>query len=153
MKTVFVTNDIVVGHGWVPDGSVGAVIGSTDAAAVEYFLPDDSPVDVGWTCSLVDEGPVFSAPAATLPLLTPMTLYMAFTPTERIKIKASTDPLVIEFWAMYQLSVQLNKPTDPNLISVQEALAYLAAPVSAGQGAGILASVERVQQVLAGIPQ
>lgn len=88
-----------------------------------------------------------------LPLLTPMTLYMAFKPTERITIKASTDPLVQEFWAMYQLSVQLQKPTDPNLVSVRTAIAYLAAPADPGPGAGILESPERVEEILAGIPQ
>jgi len=94
------------------------------------------------------------APIVVLPLLTPMTLYMAFTPAERIAIKASTDPMVVEFWAMYQLSVQLDKPTDPNLISVQEAMQYLAQPTTATPpGPGILASQERVQQILAGIPQ
>jgi len=85
--------------------------------------------------------------------LTPMTLYMAFTPSERIKIKASSDPLVMEFWAMYQLSAQLQKDTDPNLVSVQEALAYLATPVTPGPGAGILASTARIAQISAGIPQ
>jgi hypothetical protein len=91
--------------------------------------------------------------ASALELLTPMTLYMAFKPAERIAIKASVDPMVKEFWAMYQLSVQLEKPTDPNLVSVQEALAYLAAPASPGPGGGILASADRVAQILAGIPQ
>jgi hypothetical protein len=89
----------------------------------------------------------------TLPLLTPMTLYMAFKPAERIAIKASVDPMVQEFWAMYQLSVQLQKPTDPNLVSVRTAIAYLAAPVDPGPGAGILESPERVDEILAGIPQ
>lgn len=88
-----------------------------------------------------------------LPLLTPMTLYMAFKPQERIAIKTSADPLVQEFWAMYQLSVQLQKPTDPNLPSVRDAIGYLAAPVEPGPGAGILASPERIEEILAGIPQ
>ncbi|TFW17976.1 hypothetical protein [Duganella callida] len=91
--------------------------------------------------------------AQVLPLLTPMTLYMAFKPAERIAIKTSVDPLVQEFWAMYQLSVQLQKPTDPNLASVREAIEYLAAPVEPGPGAGILAGAERIGEILAGIPQ
>ncbi|MQA39065.1 hypothetical protein [Rugamonas aquatica] len=90
---------------------------------------------------------------SALPLLTPMTLYMAFTPGERITIKASNDAMVKEFWSMYQLSVQLDKPTDPNLASVRDIIAYLAKPASPGPGGGILASPERVQQILAGIPQ
>ncbi|WP_332855313.1 hypothetical protein [Duganella sp. S19_KUP01_CR8] len=115
-------------------------------------MADDSPVDVGWTCKLVDGAPVFT-PSSALPPLTPMSLYMAFTPAERIAIKASKDPMVAEFWAMYQLSVQLDKPTDPNLASVRDIIAYLAKPASPGPGGGILASPERVQQILAGIPQ
>lgn len=90
---------------------------------------------------------------ATLPLLTPMTLYMAFTPSERIAIKTSNDPMVAEFWNMYQLSAQLQKPTDPNLPSVREAITYLATPISPGPGAGILASAARIEQILQGIPQ
>jgi len=94
------------------------------------------------------------APAPILPMLTPMTLYLAFTPAERIAIKKSVDPMVIEFWATYQLSVQLDKPTDPNLMSVQEAIGYLAQPTTATPpGAGILASQARIAQVLAGTPQ
>lgn len=90
---------------------------------------------------------------APLELLTPMTFYLAFTPAERIEIKASKDPIVVEFWATYQLSVQLNRPVDPNLVSVRQALAYLAAPIDPGPGVGILASPERIAQILAGIPQ
>lgn len=97
--------------------------------------------------------PPAPAPTPPLPLLTPMTFYMAFTPAERIAIKTSADPMVKEFWETYQLSVQLDKPTDPNLVSVQDALTYLAAPASPGPGAGILGSTERIPQILAGIPQ
>lgn len=93
-------------------------------------------------------------PIVEYELLTPMTLYMAFKTDERLKIKASSDPLVQEFWEMYQLSVQLGKPTDPNLPSVQNAIAYLAQPAGAAPpGAGILESPERIEQILLGIPQ
>lgn len=96
-------------------------------------------------------------PAPTIPPLdplTPMTFYLAFTPAERIAIKSSTDPVVKEFWETYQLSVQLNKPTDPNLVSVQAGLNYLAQkPTDTPPGPGILASHDRVTQILAGVPQ
>jgi hypothetical protein len=85
---------------------------------------------------------------ALLPLLTPMTFYLAFTPAERIAIKKSTDEQVVEFWATYQLAVQLDKPIDPNLVSVREAIEYLATP-----GAAILASSDRIAQILNGVPQ
>ncbi len=98
--------------------------------------------------------PDFTIEEAILPLLTPMTLYLAFKPAERIAIKTSADPLVVEFWAMYQLSVQLDKPTDPNLKSVKEALAYLAQPKAATPpGAGILESADRIEEIRRGIAQ
>jgi len=124
----------------------------------EIFNVANDPVWIGgiWECGdqrFTDvHGDAYER-VQQLPLLTPMTLYMAFTPAERIAIKASKDPLVIEFWDMYQLSVALNKPTDPNLVSVQEALGYLATPASPGPGGGILTSPARVEQILAGIPQ
>lgn len=92
--------------------------------------------------------------AAAYPPLTPMSVYMAFTSDERIAIQKSVDPYVVDFWKMYQLSVTLNKPTDPNLVSVQRALAYLAQPATANPpGAGILAAPERIEQIRLGIPQ
>lgn len=85
-------------------------------------------------------------PPVVWPLLTPMTVYLAFTVLERIAIKTSIDPLIKEFWATYNLSVQLDKPTDPNLISVQGILAYMVT-------AGILSSNARIAQISAGVPQ
>lgn len=125
----------------------------------EVFVVSESPRFVSgvWDCGdrrFTDPGGVEYAAVAEYELLTPMTLYMAFTPAERMKIKASNDPLVKEFWEMYQLSVQLGKPTDPNLPSVQNAIAYLAQPNDATPpGAGILESPERIEQILLGIPQ
>jgi len=150
MKLIFVKDSLVVSLGFVT--APGASIASAVAGAEEYEVESDTPVDIGWSCKLVNGAPVF-APSTARPLLTPMSLYMAFTPAERIAIKASKDPMVAEFWAMYQLSVQLDKPTDPNLASVRDIVAYLAKPASPGPGGGILASPERVQQILAGIPQ
>jgi hypothetical protein len=91
-----------------------------------------------------------TAPVAQRPKLTPMTFYLAFSPAERIKIKASTDPVVMEFWDTYQRAERTETMVDPNLISVQEGLAYLAQPAP---GPAILASKDRIDQILAGIPQ
>ena len=99
-------------------------------------------------------GTAFSVSGTVYPVLTSMQFYLAFTPTERMAIKKSADPNVVEFWATYQLAAQLNNTIDPNLVSVQEALAYLAQPTTATPpGAGILASTDRIAQILAGIPQ
>ena len=87
-------------------------------------------------------------------VLTPMQFYLAFTPAERMAIKKSTDVNVEEFWATYQLAAQTNSNIDPNLVSVQEALTYLATPTTATPpGAGILASTTRIAQISQGIPQ
>ncbi len=110
-----------------------------------------------WECGsmrFVDPGQNAYAPVATYPVLTPMQFYLAFTPTERMAIKKSTDPVVIEFWATYQLAAQLNNTIDPNLVSAQEALTYLATPATATPpGAGILASTARIAQISNGVPQ
>ncbi len=122
--------------------------------AAQFVVVPNGTVNGATFASGTWTNPVAVPPTPATPvyeLLTPMTLYMAFTPQERIAIKSSTNELVKEFWAMYQLSVQLDKPTDPNLPSVQSALKYLADP--APNGGGILASQSRVAQILAGIPQ
>ncbi len=105
----------------------------------------------GWTIAAALPPP--SVPPQ-LPLLSPMAFYLAFTPVERIAIKTSADPMVKEFWETYELAVQSNASIDPNLVSVQDSLAYLAQPTDADPpGAGILASIDRVAQILAGTPQ
>lgn len=100
-------------------------------------------------------GAAYQVVSGTLiyPVLTPMAFYLAFTPTERINIKKSTDPMVMEFWATYELAAQTNHNIDPNLVSVQEGLAWLATPTTATPaGPGILAAT-RVAQISQGIPQ
>lgn len=96
----------------------------------------------------------WSLSASSYPVLTPMQFYLAFTATEMIDIKGSNDPMVKEFYARYQLAVQTNTPIDPNLVSVQEGLTYLATPTTATPpGAGILASTSRIAQISNGVPQ
>ena len=110
-----------------------------------------------WECGnmrFTDPSQTLYAAVPFYSALTPMQLYLAFTTTERMAIKKSADPNVVEFWATYQLAAQLNNTIDPNLVSVQEALTYLATPTTATPpGAGILASTSRIAQILAGIPQ
>lgn len=98
------------------------------------------------------DGKTWSKPAAAapapvlLPTLTPMTFYLAFKPAERIAIKASTDAEVMEFWDTYQRAERTDTAVDPNLVSVQEGLLYLVQR-------GVLASSDRIAQILNGEPQ
>ena len=107
-----------------------------------------------WMCGyglyIYDEDGTLFEPVgpAPLPMLTPMTFYLAFTPQERIAIKSSTDPMVKEFWDTYDLAARLNVSIDPNLISVQGGIVYLATPEI-----GILKSSDRIEQILSGVAQ
>lgn len=87
----------------------------------------------------------------TLAPLTPMTFYLAFSTAERIALKSSTDPIVAEFWDTYQRAERTNTMIDPNLVSVREGLQYIATPKPGGPG--ILASADRIDEILAGTPQ
>lgn len=117
-----------------------------DGTVVNSILANDV-----WTAPAVNPSPI--SPSVQYPVISAGMFYNCFTATEMIAIKASTDPLVKEFYARYQVALQVNEPINPNLVSVQEGLAYLAAPVSPGPGAGILASTSRIDQILAGTPQ
>lgn len=98
--------------------------------------------------------PVPHPAPVVLPILTPMTFYLAFKPAERIAIKASSDPVVKEFWDTYQRAENTNTMIDPNLVSVQEGIAYLAqGPGDTPPGPGILTNKSRLAEILAGIPQ
>ena len=162
MKTVFVLNGVVVSHGRVFSDT--AVISSTVTGAQPFQLPDASPVDVGWSVTMDNGQPVFTAPIS-YPLLTTMQFYMAFTPTERMLIKAlagngiaatsssaaiAPDPVVVEFWQTFQMAVQSNSHVDPNLASTQEPLNYLANPTAPTP---TVLAAGRIPQILAGIPQ
>lgn len=61
MKHVFGKDGVVVSMVVVNQG--GVVPSSTIAGAIEYLLPDDSPVNIGWLCSVDENGaPSFSEP-------------------------------------------------------------------------------------------
>ncbi len=109
-----------------------------------------------WECGdqrFTDPSQTMYAAVVSYPILSPMQFYLAFTPAERINIKKSTDPMVMEFWATYELAAQTNHNIDPNLVSVQEGLAWLATPTTATPaGPGILATA-RIAQISSGDPQ
>lgn len=125
-----------------------------DVLAGSVPVPDN--VEPGW---IVNADGAIVAPEIIVPevkyaSLTPMSFYLSFTPTERIAIKKSSDPVVEEFWATYELAAQTNSNIDPNLVSVQESLAYLAIPTTATPpGPGILTSTARIAQISNGVTQ
>ncbi len=148
---------MVIGH-----GTSSLVTSGTDTA--DFEVPDNSPVDVGWIVTMQGGQPVFAAPA-NYPLLSTMQFYVAFTPAERMLIKALAgngvpatsssaaippDPVIVEFWQTYQMAVQSNSHIDPNLKSTQESLNYLANPTAPTPA---VIAAERIPQILAGVAQ
>ena len=138
----------------------------------ELYHPDiakhydtDIPDDIVQGATLIDgvwTNPIpviYTAPEPiiTYPNLTPMQFYLAFKPMERIAIKTSTDSMVQEFWATYQLAVQTSASIDMSLTSNQDAIGYLAIPKTAQtpfgtSGPGII-TADRIAQILQGIAQ
>lgn len=126
----------------------------------EQFVEVPDNVKRGW---VLKKGTWAAPPAPPSPpalvvkysMLTPTQYYLAFTPAERMAIKASTDALVKELWATFEFAAaQPGTMIDPNLASVVSGLTYLATPASAKPpGPGILASTDRIAQIQAGIPQ
>jgi hypothetical protein len=129
------------------------VIPSATPGEIAVPVHDNLQVAAGWAATQTGGVYRFSVPTA-FPTLAPMDFYLAFTPAERIAIKKSIDPVIVEFWTTFELQVQLGGRVDPNLVSVQEGLNYLATPTTATPpGAGILASQDRIAQINAGIAQ
>lgn len=123
MKTVFVLGGVVVAMGIAHQP--GATIGTTIAGAVGHELPDESPVDVGYTYDEAED--VFNAPAAVYPVITPPQMRLLYTSPERIAIRANLasatpDPVIADFFS------ELNDPqlteVDLNLKSVQGVIEY-----------------------------
>lgn len=87
--------------------------------------------------------------------LTAGQFYNCFTATEMIAIKGSADQFVKEFLARWQVAMQANENVNPNLISVQEGLAYLSVtnqlPSVTPPATYILPA--RIPQILSGVPQ
>jgi hypothetical protein len=130
--------------------SNGYLIGVHDSPFIQPNSTTTPPVYVAGAPTRFINGAWITGQYAPL---TPMQFYLAFTPTERLAIKKSTDQDVVEFWATYELAVQTNTPINPNLVSVREGLAWLATPATATPpGPGILAA-SRIAQISAGIPQ
>jgi hypothetical protein len=168
-------NNARVVNGLVIETCTDAALATHVPSLQATFIACPSAVQSMWTFVSPDSWSPPSEPTpAPVPvaysLLSPMAFYLAFTPTERMKIKALAsvsgvpagsslfgnaaaipqDPLIAEFWATYELATQENSQVNPNLNSIQEGLAYLANP-SAPTPAIITNS--RIPQISAGIPQ
>jgi len=122
---------------YIRDGVVAHIATSKEEylQGVEAVIPCDELATVG----MLWDGTAFTTPTpiVTYPVLTPMQFYLAFTISERIAIKTSTDPVVKEVWDTYQVALQTGSSIDLNLEDNRNALAYMSAnPV----GSPILAS-------------
>jgi len=131
-----------------------------ETVALFTEVPDGTPVGatlakdgVTWTnppITPITPSPSPAPPQIVYPVLTPMQFYLAFKPQERIAIKTSTDPVIVEFWDTFQLAVTANAGIDPNLASIQEGLTYLSAPT---EPTVAIITAERIPQILTGVAQ
>lgn len=122
MKSVFIKDGAVVSV--ITAHAPGVVVTCAIPGAEERVVPDESPVDTGWTVAIVDGSLVFAAPASEAPKVSPVQFKLLFTSVERIAIKTSTDPVLQDFFEI------VNDPrltsVDLGLQSTKDALWYLA---------------------------
>lgn len=144
MKTIFVVNNVVVGHGISYTNE--AVITTETSDSIQYTVDDLNPVSIGWTVFESNTGLICTPPESKLAELLPMRLYMSFSPTERAAIKASTDPIVQDFWTTFEFAKETNHMIDPNLSSFVDGL-------NAMVKAKILSSQDRVAEIQQGVQQ
>lgn len=147
MKTIFVVNNVVVGHGFSYTNE--AVITSDVPGTIHYTVDDSNPVTTDWIVTESNTGLIFTPPEPKepkLPEMLPMRLYMAFSPTERAAIKSSTDPIVQDFWTTFEFAKETNHMIDPNLSSFVDGL-------NAMVKAKILSSTDRIAEIQQGIQQ
>lgn len=90
--------------------------------------------------------PVASTPLPVVyPILTPTLFYVCFTTQERIAIKASTDPVVVELLATLNMCLAAGAEINLNLASTRADVQYM-------ETIGLLAP-GRYAQIIAGVPQ
>ena len=111
-----------------------------------------------WECGdqrFTDQSQTLYQPVVSYPIISAGQFYSCFTAFEMLAIKNSTDPLVKEFFARWQVALQAGEPVNPNLVSVQEGLAYLSVTnqLPAVTPAATYILPARIPQILAGTPQ
>ena len=127
MKTVFILNGLVVATGVAHQP--GAVIGTSVPDAIAKELPEDSPVEIGFTYDAVAD--TFAPPAPEAPKVGPIAFQMLFTPQEMIaadELKA-TDKVLASFWKL--IDDPRTDVVNLGLESVQNAIEYTLTAVSA----------------------
>ena len=104
-----------------------------DVAAQFVVVPDGTETGATYAAGAgTNPGPVTPiTPPVVYPMVTGGAFYLLFKIAERIAIKASTDPVVEEFWATYQNAVATAEPIDLNSIEIHNGLIYLSANPSA----------------------
>lgn len=117
---------------------------ATDPSVQDTWVPvpDGTKPGASYDPFTGEIGPNPEPEAATL---TAIQLYLAFAPAERIAIKTSTEPMVQEFWATYELAVQTGASIHMGSPSVTAMLAGLVAAE--------IIDEDRLADIRAGTPQ
>ncbi len=166
-----VINNVAVELFTPPTGFTIQECFTADIAAQFQSVPSGTEAGATLANGTWTNPPPPSPGTAPYAALTPMQFYLAFTATERMKIKALAssagvaansplfggsnpaypqDAMIAEFWSTYELAAQVNSSIDPNLVSIQEGLQYLSAPTTPTPA---VITASRIPQILAGTPQ
>jgi hypothetical protein len=157
MNYIYVVNGVVSSKVHIPDYNQSNIIPSGPVNSILYTVSDATEVNVGWTCTLSEEGPVFapSSSSYTTCVMQAVLWYNSFTVAESIAIKSSRDPVVQEFYFRLNQLITANLNVDTSSNSVQEGVNYLATtnqiPVTTPPSTYI--SPSRVADILLGVSQ
>jgi hypothetical protein len=146
MKTLFIKDGVVVGHGTASVPGVSITSSVDGATSIE--VDDTSPVDVGWTVAITNGVPSFTAPIPTstyLLQITPPAFLLQFTSQERVAIRQAraTDLIIDDFMQIVD---------DPRLKVIDLSLAATKGGIEYLIGKGILTQ-DRADHILKGVEQ
>jgi hypothetical protein len=149
MRSAWIENDII--RDIAPDANPQNWYTPDIAAHYNTPVPDNAKNGDSFAGGVLTPRPVPvyvapSAPAApTTTVMKAVLWYNCFTPTEAKAIKASTDPLVEEFYFRLQQLIAAGETIDTSLTSVQEGVDYLVSQS--------IITLARAPQILLGVLQ
>ena len=148
MKAVFVAGGMVTSIIAIPDNFVASVNYTAPSGSQEYSVPDNSDVQVGYTCTVTAGVPAFTAGYVSN-YVSGMKFKLFFTTKEYNAIYASTDAGTVNFRNFVDQLIAAGESLDLNLPIVQAKVNNLQSVTASSDGALPL-SVARCTAILSG---
>lgn len=129
MRTLYLRSGLVVG---LSNGTQTVTVTFDQPVDATDSVADESPVAIGWTYVVQGERYVYSPPSALLSRkVPPIEFKLLFSAPERVAIKTSTDPVIMDFYELVEQQREVNtRDPDRGLIdlslqSTRDALGYM----------------------------